>query len=539
LSSRRRTLIGWSAAASVAAVGLVLSGCTSPGGTGDDPSTSGTVVLAVNGLPSTLTEVNWEGDSSQLLLDGLNSRLAAYGDVACDSTASGTDIVGGLAESIEFNDDRTAVVIKLKPLVSAEGNTLSAEDVKWSLERAMELQPVAKGNLEMSGYDTSDLVTIVDPTTVELNVATVTSFTIETLSGYLFNIHDSKAVLEHATADDPWGEQWLSTNIADYSGWKLESYQPGSAITLVAVPDWGGERGAGVDRIVVNAVPDAATRQQLLSAGSAQLATGLEYTAYESLSKTDGINVQSCQSGVIQDYLILETTTAPLDDPKVREAISFAVDRSAIASAAYAGYADPARSMVASGFGGPAAASYTRDVAKAKDLLAQAGYPDGLTLSLSYSPSSPGPVAERAAVLLQSQLAEAGITLELNKVVNVSEFMSQYYDHDFQLFLRHNLPPNTDAGFNLPILLSTGGHENVGQWSNAEFDRLGALLPTVLLDQEDERSQIIGQMADLLATDNPNLGLVEPYNVYAASDSIVPIVPRFSGSFAWTEIGTK
>lgn len=518
----------------IAACGGGGSGADSGGKKGD-----ATVVVAVNSLPDNLVSMPWEGDATQTVLSGLASQLATYTDVSCDQPPSDTDIGGKLAESLTMDPDRKAVTVKLRPLKSPEGNTLSGEDVEWSFKRNIALDPFAADNLEQAGYDIKNPVTVVDESTVKLNInsSTPASYVLESLYNSIVNIYDSKTVKEHATTADPWGDKWLATNIADYSGWTMESFTPMESLTLTATPDWGGERG-NVKRLVIQAVPDPATRQQLLTSGSAQVAVGLDYSQYEKLKSDDSVSVVGCR-GLGQDLLIFQTQKPPFDDVRVRQAISMAIDRETLTTSAYAGLADAATSAFSSAYDFETDHPYTYDVAKAKSLLAEAGVAEGTTVTLTYTPTSPGPVVNRIAVQLQSALDAIGLKLKLERVQNPSDFQERFYGHQFEMVVRHNLPPFTDAAFNVYVQFTKGGPENTSQFHDPDFDALQVKHQATPVEDAAARRELLSQMASIADEQSPQISLVEPLSVYASSTAVAPLVPQIAGTLQWTDISVK
>jgi peptide/nickel transport system substrate-binding protein len=502
----------------------------------------GTLVFAVNSLPDNLTSVPWGGVASHTVLNGLTSHLVRYDSSSlpgggCEQPPNGANIVPYIAESIELAPDGTKVTLKLKDLKSPYGNTLSAEDVKFSLERELDIDPVSKDGFVDAGYDAENLVTIVDPKTVELNVKKPTSYTTELLVNNIQTIYDSTEALKHATAKDKWANDWLNTNLADYSGWELESYTPGSDLILKANPNWGGERG-NISRMVVRAVPQAATREQLITTGEAQIVNGLEYDQYAKLGDSPGVRVIHC-NGYTRDLLILQSKTKPLDNPKVRQAISMAIDRDTLAKAAYSGFAKGSLTPYPSAAGAEPTNPYTFDPAAAKQLLAEAGFPNGFDLTITFSPSRPGPVVRKSSVLLQSMLGDVGIKVKLREIASPTDFYTAYSEKQYQAILYSDPPPVTDPAFYGRVWFHSEAPNNTSGFASQEYDDLLVKLKTTPLDQLDERKALLTQMAQIVNEDSSTLGLVEPANLAAATDQVSPFITTPNGYIRFHELSVQ
>lgn len=532
--------------AGVAGLGVLMAaGCgastsnNASGGGDAAKKDGGTLVFAVNSLPDNLTSVPWGGVASHTVLNGLTSHLVRYDSSSlpgggCEQPPNGSNIVPYIANSIELAPDGKKVTIKLKALKSPYGNTLSAEDVKFSLERELEIDPVSKDGFVDAGYDAENLVTVVDPTTVELNVKKPTSYTTELLVNNIQTIYDSTEASKHATAKDKWANDWLNTNLADYSGWALESFTPGSDLILKANPNWGGERG-NISRIVVRAVPQAATREQLITTGEAQVVNGLEYDQYAKLGDAAGVRVIHC-NGYTRDLLILQSNTKPLDNPKVRQAVSMAIDRDTLAKAAYSGFAKGATTPYPAAAGATPTNPYTFDPEGAKRLLAEAGLANGFDLTITFSTSRPGPVVRKSSVLIQSMLKDVGINVKLREIASPTDFYTAYSEKQYQAILYSDPPPVTDPAFYGRVWFHSEAPNNTSGFASKEYDGLLAELKATPLDKADERKALLTQMAQMVNEDSSTLGLVEPANLAAASDRVDPFVTTPNGYIRFHEL---
>lgn len=527
-----RSLAG---AASVA-LALTLIGCSgTPAATEEPTPKFDDVVIAVGSLPDSLTPSPWGGSASHVVLTGLGSQLLQYkrGQTDKDSCLKPSgDVQGRLAASAELTKDGTAVIVKLRDLTSQFGNKLSAEDVRWSMEIGMVRQPVMRGTLKSSGYNVDNLVTIIDEKTVQLNTTSATSFSVEALQNNLFYIHDSTEGKLHVTADDPTANNWLSKNLADYSGWKLEEFTPGTSLTVTADPKWGGERGT-VERVSVKAVPTTATRSQLVETGEVHVASAFEYDQYEALAKAPGVEVQNCVSAS-RDTMMFNTTTGPLADPLVRRAVSMAIDRNALLKGAYAGFG------VAPGSIFPMVENseiYKFDPSKAKKLLAEAGYANGFDMQLTYSVTRPGPVAQRSSVLIQSMLKDVGINVELLNVASSTDFSTAQIQGRYQAILYSEPLVIADPAFYSYAFYGTGAPSNSTGWSSPEFDAARTKLAATPDEEGAARTALLEKMVKLLDADAPVLSISEIPIINAKAKGLTGAVPLLNGQVYFNDLG--
>ncbi|WP_406630910.1 ABC transporter substrate-binding protein [Amycolatopsis sp. WGS_07] len=523
--------------AAAGAVLLLAAGITACGGGAQQSGGGRHVVMAVQSLPDTLTIAPWGGAASQLVLSGLGSQLATYqqGDTAngCGSTPNG--VTGLLAEAIEVNPARTAITVKLRPLKSQTGNTLSADDVKWSFENyGFKAQPVLKKTFEIAGYDTAKLVTVVDPHTVSLNIKKWNSYTEEMLQNPLAYVYDSTEAKKHVTGADPIGHDWLAKNIADYSGWKLDSFTPGQALSVSTVAGYGGPK-PGIDSLSVQAVPTDATRSQIVTSGQAQVASGFQYDQYKALSTKPNVKVHDCP-GLNMDNLMLSAQKPPFNDVRVRQAVSMAIDRQQIVTGAYFGYAKPAKSSFNAAFGlGAFGSAYSFDAAKAKALLAEAGYPNGFNLTLTYSPTRPGPVSQRTAVLVQSMLKNVGINVTLRPMASPTDFSTAVLSGSYQAVLYGEPVVIADPAYLAWIKFSNSPNNTTG-FSDPAYDSVRQQLAGTPVDQSAQRTDLLKKLAQIGDTQAPVIELVETPNLVVTAGGKAVSAPLPNGPIRWSGI---
>lgn len=492
--------------------------------------------MVVPSLPDNLTLFPYGGNASQVVLTGLGSQLAQY-QHSCSSAVPGA-VQGRLAQSITVSPDRKSLIVKLRSLKSQSGNTLSPADIEWSFVKyGFVIQPVLKQTFQTAGFDVDHLVTKVDAHTVKLNLKSFNSYSVDMLQNPLAYVYDSTEAMKHATKSDPIAQKWLFTHLADYSGWKLDTFTPGQSLAVTADKNWGGP-ARKVSRVVVQGVPDDATRQQVLQSGQAQVAVGFQYDQFKALSTTAGIKVTSCPS-LNMDNMMFSTKQAPLNDPQVRQALSMAIDRAQLVKGAYSGYATPAKSSFNAALGlGTFGDAYTYNVTKAKQLLDSAGYGKGFSLTLTYSPTRPGPVVERTAVLVQSMLSKVGVKVNLRKVASPTEMSDiMYINHNYQSVMYGEPVAIADPAYLAWIKFGASPNNSGTFWTSPKMTSLINQVAATPVEQTSQRTALLKQVAKIGDEQAPVIELVEtPY--LTATNKQTAGAPLPNGQLSFDEFGS-
>lgn len=344
------------------------------------------------------------------------------------------DVEGELAESWEIEDD--GIVFTLREMTSAAGNPLTAEDVVYSYERAAALEDfVAPILLTNGAYRLESPAEAIDDRTVKL-YGDPQSLSLAVLASAFPGVLDQELVEENATEDDPWATEWLTTNSASFAPYTVSAIDPGSQLTLEANPNYW--RGApAYERVVLRAVPESATRLQLLRSQEVDWAQSLTSTD-QSQAEADGDLSTVTTAASVLSTLSFNAASGPLADPLVRRAIGLALDRTALLAGPFQEYGSLPTSYFASDAGTdfPGLVAPSAQIEEAESLLTEAGFPDGLDLTLSYFGSeleATGADTAAVAVLVQSQLAEAGIDLQLDQVGSDSQFYAAQAAGEYEI----------------------------------------------------------------------------------------------------------
>lgn len=531
-NGRRHKARSWWLVVSVGVVALLAS-CTTvpaPDNQGTADKVDQTLIYAVPTVPGSMDVKPYEGLATKYVQYALGSTLWDYNTGgedggSCDELPTYKAVHGQLIKSAEWNDDRTEVRITLADVKSQYGNELSSEDVKWSLERANALGLVGfKGVMfNYGGWDEANLIEIVDAKTFVLRQAEASALAEVVTSWIAAKILDHIEITSHATSDDVWGEKWLANNLANYGPWKLESFDPGKKVTLAPNDGWPFERG-NVSKLVIQAVPESSTAVTLLKSGDVDIVTGLSFTQYSQLraDASADIKVHKCQSH-FRDIMLLQQESGPFTDVRVRQAVSYAIDRSALIKTVYSGEYKAAQYGVAAAFGldWTEKSQLGYSPKKAKELLTEAGFSGGFDMTLSYATSNPGPQADGVAQLIQSDLKAIGVNVKLEKIGSSGEFSSRYGEGNFEALLYSETPVIYDAESVLATYTSAQYHGpgvNPAGFSSPNWDAMRDAF-TGVFDAEMRNSRAL-EMAEIAAMEIPAVYLTDNSNLFAGRANV-------------------
>ncbi|MCY4102899.1 MAG: ABC transporter substrate-binding protein [bacterium] len=469
-------------------------------------------VMAVAAVASNADPAVTEGKPSTELNPMFAGTLLQYvkPDPGATTWPSPADVEPYVAESVTPISDGYRFVLR-DDAVSPYGNTITSEDVRWSFDRIIANDGVGRFLLSWGGgINLEEPIRVIDDRTFDLVVLdTNNPYSLAVLTYHHMGPLDSVEVLSHATDDDPWGAGWLSTNSASFGSYMLESITPGEELRLVPNPNWWGT-APDIDLIVVRAIPEAAGRLQLLQAGEVDFADKLTLAQFAGL----GGDLQAIAAkGNTTVPLVLNSSFEPFADVRVRQAISSAIDREALVQGPMQGSAKAALYQVLSEVpqppppGDPA----TYDPERARALLAEAGYGDGLAFTMTINPVRPGPFSEDIAVLMKAQLAEVGVDMSIEVMASSADFQTKLQEGALQAWLSSQTPGISDPQFAwLLVHHSAKAFENAHGYNNPRIDELIDLM--AFTQYGPDRDAMVLEAHQILIDEVPWVPLIELVN---------------------------
>ncbi|GAA3983156.1 ABC transporter substrate-binding protein [Thermobifida alba] len=373
-----------------------------------------------------------------------------------------------LAESWEPVDgDLTRWRIDLRDdAVFSDGSPVTAADVLFSLRRIQGKGAENNGRLSMFDLDAS---TVTGEHGLEL--ATVQPYA------------EVGAALAALTFVVPEGSDDLTEPAVGSGPFVLGDGDDTTAV-LERNDDWWGPEPR-VDRLEIIAMADPAARAAAVASGQADVAGSVSPAAAGEHGGTGGLQVVH-RPAAVNYPLVMDLGSEPFDDPGVREAVKLAVDREQLVETVFLGHGQVGADIVSPADpSAPDAAPVDRDVERARELLADAGHGDGLSLTLHTTNSYPG--MEEAAVLVAEQLQEAGVDVQV-EVVPPDTYWAEVWN--VEPFYLNSLGGSGFVDFARMALVSDGPINETG-WNDEEWDAdFAEALATA--DADERRDRLAG-----------------------------------------------
>lgn len=323
-----------------------------------------------------------------------------------------------LAERWELAPDNSTVTFHLRTDATFhDGRPVTAADVKWSLDRAIAAGGFPAIQMGASQMVSPDQFVVIDDHTIRVDFPQPNKLVLANLAVPVAQILNSELAKEHATDADPWAMEWVANNDAGGGAYMVDSWRPGNEITFRRFDDWKSGPLPEMARVIVRQIASAGTRRALLERGDADLSFNLPPKDFAELSAGDDLKVIGTPVDAELLYLDMNVTMEPFDDPRVRQAVAYAIPYKDIVETALHGrgvgmYGGP-ETVATTDW--PQPSPYDTDIEKAKALLAEAGFPDGFETTLSYDVTT-STTREPVALLVQDSLKKIGVTVNIEKV---------------------------------------------------------------------------------------------------------------------------
>ena len=387
------------------------------------------------------------------------------------------------AESYTLSEDGLTYTFTLREgLKWSDGTPLTAQDFVYSWSRAVDPQTAADysyifecvdgyadGKLNVSAPDDRTLVVkLVAPTTYFLELTAFPAY----------------MPVQQATVEAN-GEQWaLSPETYIGNGpYKISEWQRGSHITMVQNENYWNVEALGPQSIRFNLVEDDVAQLSAYQTGDVLFIEAVPNDEIDALKDSSDYYVMD-QIGTY--YISFNVQRAPLDNPKVRQALTLALDRDwicvnigktgQIPAGGFVPYAlsdaDPSQSFreVGGNYYDPSFEAFEDNLAQAKEILAEAGYPNGEGLPAIEYVYNEGTANQQIGEVLQNMWGELGVKVELFSQ-EWATFLNTRKSGDYSVARNAWLGDYNDPISFLDIWI-TGGGNNDAQWSNPQYDQL-------------------------------------------------------------------
>jgi peptide/nickel transport system substrate-binding protein len=413
------------------------------------------------------------------------------------------DFVGVLAESFEFQDKRWVFKLR-KGIKFHSGAPLTSKDVVFSIEK---MRDTKGGSLQAPNFkDVTEIQTPDDHTVIFV--------TKQPMATFLDRVENRFIVSKEAAekAGDPWYKNLVGTG-----PYKLASYQRGGNMVFIRYDDyWRGK--AAIKEVVFRKVTEDAARVAALEAGQADFINNVPIHEVARLRSHPRVRIDQVE-GLRMFFLTMNVAFKPFDNKLVRQAVNYSIDGPAIVKNIFDGIGYPINGPVGPRVLGsdPKLKRYPYNPGKAKELLAQAGYPDGLDLQFYYS-SGRYPKDREVCQVVAAQMVKGGFRVEL-----ISQEWAQFWGKDgvnggklpFYYIGRGSL---TDADTLYDQYFRTGTTKRCN-YSNPDFDKL--IAEQQKIPDTKKRIALLQQAGKILMEDAPFVPLYNLADIYGAAKNLI------------------
>lgn len=422
-----------------------------------------------------------------------------------------------LAESWSASEDLKTWTFKLRPGVKFHhGKTLDAEDVVATIQRILDPKT---GSRARTNLGMVEAVEAVDPLTVrfKLNIA---------YAGFadIFADRQTRIVAKDRIAD-------LSKTPVGTGPFMFKAWSPGDRLEVVKNPDYFLKGQPKLDAVTLRIIPESAARLAALESGAIDILWSMPYESVDKVKANPNLRADSVATPT-WDGVILNNAIPPFNDVRVRKALALTIDKAAIVELALFGQGDPTFSPI------PPSHPYFNkklkfnppDIAQAKKLLAEAGYPNGFDVPMQVPQEREQRV--RVGVSVRDMAKAAGIRIEVQRVpfasytANVAGKAQMYVDGYFAR-------PTVDTAV-YPFYHSAGSWNNQ-LWLYKEKrvdDVLDAARKT---NDEKQRAELFGTFQELVEETVPSIVAYSAAHVNGVSKKVEGFK---STPMQWLELAT-
>lgn len=360
-----------------------------------------------------------------------------YDRLVYTDNQNGNAIAPQLAEKWDIADD--SITFHLREAKFASGNTVTANDVVFSLVRLMKLDQASAANFKTAGFSADNIesmVSAVDERTFRIQVpkTVVPEALLYRMSMGVASVVDSVEVLKHVNNGD-YGNEWLRTNTAGSGPFTLRRWTPNDLVMLEANKDhWEGT--PTLRRVIMRHVPESQAARLMLERGDIDIANALSASDIGYFQNKDGFTLDRVQTGGFY-VLSMNAGREELAKPIVRKAIANSIDYAGIEKTIVGAYGQVRNVPVPADWAGAVKnPDWGFHPEEAKKMLAEAGYPNGFDVTLKVVSQAP---RVDMATAIQANLAEVGIRVTIQQG-NGADIVAAHRARDFDLLI-----PQTSA----------------------------------------------------------------------------------------------
>jgi peptide/nickel transport system substrate-binding protein len=380
-----------------------------------EPKVGGSLTIAAQGDPQNLDPHTTTIDVAQLVLDNVVEELFELNQ--------NLEVEPLLATDYQISEDQTTYTIPLKQGVTFhDGSELTSADVKYSIERILDPD---LGSPRAANFELVDTIETPDDYTVVFELS-------KPFAPFIIGLAESAAILPEGAGE----ERNLKQTPVGTGPFTLASWETDDAVVLEKFEDYHADDLPYLDDATFSVIPEAATRLTQLQSGSADMMFGVPFQQVSQIKSGQGTTLQSV-SGLWKQSFWFNTDQKPFDDPRVRRAISHAINRPQLVQGVLFGNGQVAHSPV------PPTSNWRDRIEnvdehefsrqQAESLFDEAGVdPASVETSIKAS-RTPGPTYADTATLIQSHLSQLGMQVDV-EIMDFSTWLQEVWvDKNYQL----------------------------------------------------------------------------------------------------------
>ena len=421
--------------------------------------------------------------------------------------ADDDSVIPCLADSYEWiNDDASLKVVLKQGVKFHDGSDMTSEDVKFTMDLLH-----ARGMTFGGNYSNTE---IIDDHNLIIHLNAPNPAFLNTI-----------AMPQCCILPAEYDEATFGQNPIGTGPYKLKEYKEGDYYTIERFDDYFGEP-AKTQYLTMRIVPEPSQRAILLETGEVDVAYNLSFNDIDRLSSNEAMKVLRSPSMKVINIEFNCQSEGPVGNAKVRQAIECAIDKDTVVNALLSGYGEVARSLIS-----PLAAEYREthineyNPEKAKELLAEAGYADGVEITM-YTNSDQ--VNGEMATVFQNMLAQVGITLNIVVQDDNTTFAMVDNGEDFGMILDFFQCASKHADYVFVNAYTSDSFNNYSRFYNDEFDQ--TYYKYCATPEGPEREELLNKLYELLGVNTPAIGIYTENKIVVTSANVDGLKLSTSGA---------
>jgi peptide/nickel transport system substrate-binding protein len=400
-----------------------------------------------------------------------------------------------LAERWETSPDGKTITFHLRPNAKFhDGAPVTAEDVRWSIERTLNVKSAA-GVMAVGALKSADQLKVIDSDTFQVTLPVPNRFAIPVFTIPFAAIINSKLAKQNATPQDPWANEWLKRNAAGGGAYKIEAFR-NDQVALARNEDWVCGPQPAMRQVMFQTVPEAATRGALVERGAADIAIEIPPNDFAAILDRGQARALAIPMPNHMDFVAMNSQVAPFSDVRVRQAVAYALPYQQIFQSVfrnrgvplYGAKGDPQPAIF------PQPSAFDTDMEHARALLKEAGQSNGFETSLAYSVAKAA-YFDPLSLAIRDALGKVGIRVNIDRLPG-AQFDERVVARSTQMLLDNRVAWLSLPDYWFTAFYSGTSASNLGNFADPKLDQMlkdlpGDASPQVYGEKTREMSKVV------------------------------------------------